>query len=83
MDGNIKNSKISSVLWNCEYLVFKKMVVSSWSYSLVMLTFTCRPVVGYINICPTALSIGKLEPIAKHEIFHALVSSISEYVRFV
>ena len=39
----------------------------------------CRPVAGFINICPTALQaslIRDLRATVKHEVLHAIVSCV-------
>jgi len=47
----------------------------------VALLLLCRPVAGYVNLCPESVStkphdIHQMHSTIKHEILHALVSTV-------
>ena len=47
-----------------------------WRLALIWITspLHSRPVAGFVNLCPGALSSRNLKATVKHELLHALVS---------
>ena len=57
------------------YLVYSEML------SYLLPCWLCRPVAGYVNLCPESVStkphdIQQMHSTIKHEILHALVSTV-------